>query len=157
LGTHWGSPAPPLIGLSYLCSMVLDEGCRILVCLTQRPLHACTTVRRFPFPYLSIVNPLQRFVGAEDQASNKPADMLKSFPPTKDSSKTFHPLEPMVSGTQVIGSMTSFYFSITHTHLYSSTIHALFPITFQVVLKPVRAIDVAPTRTCKSVSTRIHL
>jgi hypothetical protein len=52
-----------------------------------------TTAGRLALPHLGIVNPLERFVGAEDQTSNKPADMLKSFSPTKDLPKAFHSLD----------------------------------------------------------------
>jgi hypothetical protein len=50
------------------------------------------TAWRFPLPYLEIINPLEGLVGAEDQARNKPADMVKPFRTTKDLSKAFHPL-----------------------------------------------------------------
>src|ERR671915_2332654 len=50
------------------------------------------TARRLPLPYLEIINPLQGFIGTEDQARNKPADMFKSFRTTKDLSKAFHSL-----------------------------------------------------------------
>src|ERR671914_2877234 len=50
------------------------------------------TARRLPLPYLEIINPLQGFIGTEDQARNKPADRFKSFRTTKDLSKAFHSL-----------------------------------------------------------------
>src|ERR671923_1333814 len=50
------------------------------------------TARRFPLPYLKIINPLEGFIGAEDQARNKPAAMFKPFRTTKDLSEAFHPL-----------------------------------------------------------------
>src|SRR5207253_6505041 len=48
--------------------------------------------RRLPLPYLQIINPLEGFIGTEDQARNKPADMFKPFHTTEDLSKAFHPL-----------------------------------------------------------------
>jgi hypothetical protein len=53
-------------------------------------MHSAPT-GRLTLPHKRIVNSLERFVGTEDQAGNKPADMLKSFSPTKDLPKAFHP------------------------------------------------------------------
>src|SRR5919198_65985 len=90
------------------------------------------TARPLPLPYLQIINPLEGFVGAEDQASNKPADMFKSFRTTKDLSKTFHPLGQDLGhpNNRQHGSTLSFSISF----FLSSSIHPFFPITFQVVL-----------------------
>src|ERR687885_553499 len=89
------------------------------------------TARPLPLPYLQIINPLEGFVGAEDQASNKPADMFKSFRTTKDLSKTFHPLGQDLGhpNNRQHGSPLSFSISF----FLSSSIHPFFPITFQVV------------------------
>src|SRR5919197_4092830 len=89
------------------------------------------TARPLPLPYLQIINPLEGFVGAEDQASNKPADMFKSFRTTKDLSKTFHPLGQDLGhpNNRQHGSTLSFSISF----FLSSSIHPFFPITFQVV------------------------
>src|ERR671914_253641 len=48
--------------------------------------------RRLPLPHLEIINPLEGFIGTEDQARNKPADMFKPFRTTKDLSEALHPL-----------------------------------------------------------------
>src|SRR5919199_1781102 len=90
------------------------------------------TARRLPLPYLQIINPLEGFVGAEDQARNKPADRFKSFRTTKDLSKTFHPLGQDLGhpNNRQHGSTLSFSISF----FLSSSIHPFFPITFQVVL-----------------------
>src|ERR687886_1841027 len=89
------------------------------------------TARPLPLPYLQIINPLEGFVGAEDQASNKPADMFKSFRTTKDLSKTFHPLGQDLGhpNNRQHGSTLSLSISF----FLSSSIHPFFPITFQVV------------------------
>src|ERR687885_769406 len=89
------------------------------------------TARPLPLPYLQIINPLEGFVGAEDQASNKPADMFKSFRTRKDLSKTFHPLGQDLGhpNNRQHGSTLSFSISF----FLSSSIHPFFPITFQVV------------------------
>src|SRR5919106_5325372 len=91
--------------------------------------------RRLPLPYLQIINPLEGFVGAEDQARNKPADRFKSFRTTKDLSNTFHPLGQDLGhpNNRQHGSTLSFSISF----FLSSSIHPFFPITFQVVKKRV--------------------
>src|ERR687887_921696 len=104
------------------------------------------TARPLPLPYLQIINPLEGFVGAEDQASNKPADMFKSFRTTKDLSKTFHPLGQDLGhpNNRQHGSTLSFSISF----FLSSSIHPFFPITFQVVFKSFR--------TTKDLSKTFH-
>src|ERR687887_1613307 len=52
----------------------------------------CPPARRLPLPHLEIINPLEGFIGTEDQARNKPADMFKPFRTTKDLSEALHPL-----------------------------------------------------------------
>jgi hypothetical protein len=50
------------------------------------------TAGRLTFPDLRIVNPLERFVGTEDQAGDKPTHMFKSFRSAKKPPKAFQPL-----------------------------------------------------------------
>src|SRR5438067_8702531 len=65
--------------------------------------------RRLPLPYLQIINPLEGFIGTEDQARNKPADMFKPFIRRKTFLKLSIPLA-RISGTRIIGSMASPFF-----------------------------------------------
>src|SRR5438105_12984228 len=64
--------------------------------------------RRLPLPYLQIINPLEGFIGTEDQDRNK---QIRSNPSIRR--KTFLKLSiPLarISGTRIIGSMASPFF-----------------------------------------------
>src|SRR5213082_1039174 len=64
--------------------------------------------RRLPLPYLQSINPLEGFIGTEDQARNK---QICSNPSIRR--KTFLKLSiPLarISGTRIIGSMASPFF-----------------------------------------------
>src|ERR671922_1277464 len=87
--------------------------------------------RRLPRPYLQIINPLESFIGAEDQARNKPADMFKPFRTTKDLSKAFHPLGQDLRHPNNRQHGSTLLRSISP--LLSSSIYPFSPITFQVV------------------------
>src|SRR5205085_11196736 len=89
--------------------------------------------RRLPLPYLQIINPLEGFIGTEDQARNKPADMFKPFHTTEDLSKAFHPLGQDLRHSNNRQHGFTLLYSIS-SPLLSSSIHSFFPITFQVVL-----------------------
>src|ERR671923_3093856 len=89
------------------------------------------TARHLPLPYSQIINPLESLVRAEDQASNKPADMFKPFRTTKDLSKAFHPFGKDLRHPNNWQHSSTLSFSISP--LLSSSIRPFFPITFQVV------------------------
>src|SRR2546423_14644496 len=96
--------------------------------------------RRLPLPYLQIINPLEGFIGTEDQARNKPADMFKPFHTTEDLSKAFHPLGQDLRhpnnrqhGFTLLFLSHSSYLYRHHRQDAYTAIHPFFPITFQVV------------------------
>src|SRR5207248_9482437 len=90
-----------------------------------------TPARRLPLPHLEIINPLESFIGAEDQARNKPADRFKPFRTAKDLSKAFHPLGKNLRHPNNRQHGFTLLF-LSHPSL-SSSIYPFFPITFQVV------------------------
>src|ERR687895_1900711 len=87
--------------------------------------------RRLPLPHLEIINPLEGFIGTEDQARNKPADMFKPFRTTKDLSEALHPLGQDLRHPN--NRQHGFTLLFLCHPLLSSSIHPFFPITFQVV------------------------
>src|SRR5919106_3378291 len=110
--------------------MVLDKSRRVPTGLKDRFMHGATA-GCLTLPYLTIINPLERFVRAEDQTGDKPADMLKPFPPTKDPAKAFHPLN---NGLWHTGDWQHSFILFFLSHLpYSPASYLFLPVTFQVV------------------------